>query len=103
MARAPFLDKFHSGSHMRRGVLHSTEHVLSNLEAILNTKEGFGYFVRGFGLQFDAPVLASVDAWALALAIAAALAVFRFKIGMVATLAGAAAAGVALRLAGWIA
>ena len=48
MARAPFLDKFHSGSHMRRGVLHSTEHVLSNLEAILNTKEGFGYFVRGF-------------------------------------------------------
>lgn len=59
--------------------------------------------VRGFGLQFDAAVLASVDAWALALAIAAALAVFRFKIGMFATLAGAAAAGVALRLAGWIA
>jgi len=55
--------------------------------------------VRGHGLHFDAPVIASLDAWALALALAAALAVFRFKAGMFATLAGAAAAGVVLRLA----
>jgi len=58
--------------------------------------------IRGLGLHFDAPVLASVDPWALALAIGAALAVFRFRLGMLTTLAGAAAAGVALRLAGAI-
>lgn len=50
MARAPFLDKFISGSHQHRGVMHSVEHVVRNLEALLNTKEGFGYFVEGFGL-----------------------------------------------------
>ena len=43
--------------------------------------------VRAFGLAFDAPVLASVDIWALALAVAAAVAIFRFKIGMLTTLA----------------
>ena len=58
--------------------------------------------VRGYGFDFDAPVLASVDGWAMALAIAAALAIFRFRLGMLTTLAGAAALGVALRLAGLI-
>ncbi len=58
--------------------------------------------VRGYGFDFDAPVLASVDGWAMALAIAAALATFRFRLGMLTTLAGAAALGVALRLAGLI-
>lgn len=50
MARSPFLDKFLAGSHQHRSVLHSTDHVIRNLEAMLNTKEGFGYFVEGFGL-----------------------------------------------------
>jgi len=58
--------------------------------------------VRGFGFDFDAPVLASVDGWAMALAIAAAIAIFRFRLGMLTTLASAAALGVALRLAGLI-
>src|SRR3954454_6183029 len=35
--------------------------------------------IRGFGLHFDAPVLSSVDPWALALSVAAIVAVFRFK------------------------
>ena len=52
--------------------------------------------VRGYGLSFDAPVLASADIWALALAIAAVLAIFRFKFGMMWTLAGACAAGIVL-------
>src|SRR5262249_60988765 len=58
--------------------------------------------VRGFGLAFEAPVLASVNLWAFALSIAAAIAIFRFKAGMIPTLAGCCAAGVVLYLAGAI-
>jgi chromate transporter len=49
---------------------------------------------------FDAPVLASVDPWALGLSTAAILAVFRFKAGMIATLLTCAGVGVLLHLAG---
>ena len=53
-------------------------------------------------IRFDVPILASLNPWALALAAAAVLAVFRFKVGMVPTLAACAAAGVALHLAGLV-
>jgi chromate transporter len=56
--------------------------------------------VRGFGFSFDAPVLASVDPWALLLSAAAVVAMFRFKAGMIPTLAACSAAGVALYLLG---
>jgi chromate transporter len=56
--------------------------------------------IRAFPLSFDAPNIASVDPWALALSIAAAIAIFRFKVGMIPTLAGCCAAGVALYLLG---
>jgi chromate transporter len=56
--------------------------------------------VRGFGLSFAAPMLASVDPWALILALAAIAAMFVFKLGMVITLVGCTAAGVALFLIG---
>jgi chromate transporter len=56
--------------------------------------------VAAYGLSFDAPVLASVNPWALALSAAALLAVFRFKAGLFRTLAGCAAAGLLLHLAG---
>jgi len=46
----------------------------------------------------DLPVLASVDLAALVLAGGAMLAMLRFRVGMIATLAGAAAIGVAWRL-----
>jgi chromate transporter len=55
---------------------------------------------QAFPLKFDAPVPASVDAWALALAAAAAIAIFRFRLGMIATLAASSAAGIGLYLAG---
>jgi chromate transporter len=58
--------------------------------------------VRAFGLAFEAPVLTSVNAWALALSVAAAVAIFRFKLGMIPTLAGCCAAGIALYLLGAI-
>lgn len=53
-------------------------------------------------VRFDVPVLSSLNPWALALAAAAVLAVFRFKVRMVQTLAACAAVGVALHLAGLV-
>ncbi len=56
--------------------------------------------VRGFGLSFDWPVLGSLDPWAAALSLAAAVALLRFRVGVIPALAGCALAGVALHLAG---
>jgi chromate transporter len=58
--------------------------------------------INVFPLNFDAPVLGSVDPWALALSVAAAVAVFRFKVGMIPTLAACCVAGVALHLLGFV-
>jgi chromate transporter len=58
--------------------------------------------VRSFGLSFDAPVVTSVDIPAFVLTVAAAVAIVRFKLGMLTVLAGACAAGVVLSLAGAI-
>ncbi len=49
MARPSFLDKF-TGSWQRHGPDGELEQVRQNLEAVLNTKEHYGYFVEGFGL-----------------------------------------------------
>jgi chromate transporter len=59
--------------------------------------------VRAFPLAFDAPRLASVDWLALALSLAAVIAIFRFKIGMIPTLAASCGAGIALFLLGMLA
>ena len=48
--------------------------------------------------HLDVPVLTSIDPFAAILAIAAALAIFRFKIGMIPTLLACSLAGVALQL-----
>jgi chromate transporter len=56
--------------------------------------------LRGFGMTADAPVLATVDWAALALTVGAVLAIFRFRAGMVGTLAGCAVGGLLLHLAG---
>jgi chromate transporter len=56
--------------------------------------------VRGFGLSFDAPVLPSLDLWALALSAAAILAIFRFKAGMIPTLLACSVAGIILHVIG---
>jgi chromate transporter len=50
---------------------------------------------RGWGLRVDVPILASLDPAALVLTLAALIAVFRFRVGTLKTIAGAAAAGVA--------
>jgi chromate transporter len=56
--------------------------------------------VRIFPLSFDAPNVASVDLWALILTVGAIIAIFRFKSGMIPTLAACCAAGIALHLLG---
>ena len=58
--------------------------------------------IGGLGLSFDAPILASLDIWSLVLALGAAIAIFRFKVGMIPTLAGTCAAGVALYAMGLV-
>jgi chromate transporter len=54
----------------------------------------------GYGLSFDAPVIG--DFWSLALSVAAAIAIFRFRIGMLQTLASCCLGGMGLYLAGAI-
>jgi chromate transporter len=58
--------------------------------------------VGGFGLNFDAPVLYSLDVWSFVLALGAAIAIFRFKVGMIPTLAGSCAAGASLHALGLV-
>jgi chromate transporter len=53
-------------------------------------------------IRIDAPVLASLNLFALLLSAAALVAVFRFKVGMISALAACSGAGVLLYLAGLI-
>lgn len=59
--------------------------------------------MRALGLSFDAPVIASVQPWAVALSLVAMIAIFRFKAGMLQTLAGCSLAGLVLYFIGVIA
>ncbi len=56
--------------------------------------------MRAMGMGFDAPVIGSLDPWALALSAAAIIAVFRFKVGMIPTLLACSVVGIALHFAG---
>ncbi|KFA87775.1 GPW/gp25 family protein [Archangium violaceum] len=49
MAPSSFLDKF-TPAWQRSGSQSELAQVRQNLEAVLNTKEGYGYFVQGFGV-----------------------------------------------------
>jgi chromate transporter len=54
---------------------------------------------QGFGLKLSVPTLPSLDVFAALLAVAAALAIFRFKVGIIQTLLACSLAGVVLQLA----
>jgi len=56
--------------------------------------------LRGYGISLDAPVPNSLDVWSVLIALGAAVAIFRFKLGMLPTLAAACVAGVALHAVG---
>jgi chromate transporter len=51
--------------------------------------------------RFDLPVIASLDPWALVLALVALVAVFRFRLSVLTTLAICSGAGMALHMGGW--
>ncbi|WP_316857473.1 MULTISPECIES: chromate efflux transporter [Ralstonia] len=58
---------------------------------------------HAYGLTLQLPVLSSLDPWSLLLSVVAMLMLFRFKAGMITTLATCCAAGIAFYLLGWVA
>ena len=102
---APFIEKLRGNTALNAALSAITAAVVG---VILNLAIWFAIHtvfhetvpVRLFPLSFDAPRLASVDAFALALSVAAAVAIFRFKVGMIPTLAACCVAGVVLYLVG---
>ena len=53
-------------------------------------------------MTLQLPVLSTLNLPALVLSIAAVVALFRFKVGMIATLLGCSVAGILMHLAGWV-
>src|SRR5947208_11182419 len=104
---APFIEKLRGNTALNAALSAITAAVVG---VILNLAIWFAIHtvfhetvpVRLFPLSFDAPRLASVDAFALALSVAAAVAIFRFKVGMIPTLAACCFAGVVLYLFGML-
>jgi chromate transporter len=105
---APFIEKLRGNKALNSALSAITAAVVG---VILNLAIWFAihtvfrevFRIDQFGLSFDAPIFASVNAWALILSIAAAIAIFRFKIGMIPTLIGCSLVGLGLFLAGLIA
>ena len=104
---APFIEQLRGNKALSAALSAVTAAVVG---VILNLAIWFGihtmfrevYPVEGYGFAFNAPVLTSVNAWAVVLAAAAAIAIFRFKVGMIPVLAACSLAGMALYLAGLI-
>jgi len=104
---APFIEKLRDHKSLNgalAGITAAVVGVILNLAIwfALHTIFRETFPVRGFGVRFDAPALASVNPWALLLSVAAIVAIFRFKAGTIQTLAACSAAGVVLHLLGVI-
>jgi len=76
--------------------------VILNLSVWFTLHTLFGQVLEAhaYGLTVNQPVLASINWAAVALSLAAMIAMFRFKIGMIVTLASCCAAGALFYLAG---
>lgn len=107
-AGAPFVERLRGNRALSAALGAITAAVVG---VILNLAVWFGIHtlfravrrVHYAGLGFDVPVLASLDLAALLLALGAAIAVFRFKVGMIPVLATTSAVGVLLYLSGVVA
>ena len=68
-----------------------------------NTTDGATRRRDRFGLKLSLPLLPSFDVFSAILAVAAAVAIFRFKVGMITTLLACSAVGILLHLVGLVA
>jgi chromate transporter len=105
---APFIERLRENKPLAgalAGITAAVVGVILNLAIWFALHTWFRHTVpvRGFGLGFDMPVLASLNPWALALSIAAMVAIFRFRAGTIQVLAGCSGAGVILYLLGIVA
>jgi chromate transporter len=102
---APFIEKLRGNKALNGAMSAITAAVVG---VVLNLSIWFAIHtvfretvpVRAFPFWFDGPKLMSIDVWALALSVAAAVAIFRFKVGMIPTLVGSCVAGMMLYLLG---
>lgn len=102
---APFIERLRNNKPLNgalAGITTAVVGVILNLAIWFALHTWFRETVplRGYGFAFDAPVLESVNLWAVALSAAALVAIFRFKTGMIQTLAACSAAGILLYLSG---
>ncbi len=105
---APFIERLRDNKALTgalAGITAAVVGVILNLAIwfALHTWFRDTFPLRGYGVGFDMPVLASLSPWALALSVAALVAILRFKAGTMQTLAAASAAGIPLYLAGLVA
>jgi chromate transporter len=102
---APWIERLRGNRTLAAALTAITAAVVG---VILNLAVWFGMHVvfdrvrtvTGFGLDLDLPVWTTLNPWAALLVLAAVVAVFRFRLGPVQVLLAAAAAGLALGLAG---
>jgi chromate transporter len=98
---APFVEALRGAKALNAALAAITAAVVG---VILNLAIWFGLHVifadvrevAGWGLRLDVPVLSTINWASLVLTAAAALAIFRFKMGVIPVLLGCAAVGVAL-------
>jgi chromate transporter len=104
---APYIERLRSNKALTGALSAITAAVVG---VILNLAIWFAFHTlfgrviewRGFGAQIDLPDLASANMPAILLALAAAIAIFRFKIGMIKVLCACSLAGLGLHYAGWV-
>ena len=102
---APFIERLRNNEPLNgalAGITAAVVGVILNLAIWFALHTWFRETVplQGYGFAFDVPVLASVNPWAIGLSAAALVAIFRFKTGVIQTLAACSAAGILLYLSG---
>jgi chromate transporter len=105
MAGAPYVERLRGNVRLSgalAGVTSAAVGVIASLALWFGVHTLFGQTVRHSAgpMRVDVPQLATVNLAALLLAAAAAVAIFRFRVGIVPTILGAAAAGILLRTIG---
>jgi chromate transporter len=104
---APFIERLRDNKPLNgalAGITAAVVGVILNLAIWFALHTWFRETValRGYGFAFNVPVAASINPWAVGLSAAALVAIFRFKTGIIQTLAACSAAGMLLYLSGLV-